>query len=64
MPASWRVGDKTGTGGNGATNDVAIVWPPERGPVLIAVYLAETTAELTARNAAIADVGRAVAAAL
>src|SRR5262249_7688508 len=26
LPANWRVGDKTGTGGNGSTNDVGIVW--------------------------------------
>ncbi len=64
LPADWRVGDKTGTGGNGATNDVAIAWPPGRPPVIIAVYLADTQAPLDVRNAAIADVGRAATALL
>jgi beta-lactamase class A len=62
MPAGWRIGDKTGTGARGATNDVAIVWPPDHPPVIIAVYLADTEAALDVRNAAIADVGRAAAA--
>jgi beta-lactamase class A len=62
LPADWRVGDKTGTGARGATNDVAIVWPPDHPPIVIAVYLADTEAPLDVRNAALADVGRAAAA--
>lgn len=58
LPANWKVGDKTGTGGRGATNDVAIVWPPAHPPLIIAAYLADTEAALDTRNAAIADVGR------
>ncbi len=30
VPPGWRVGDKTGTGNHGTTNDVAIVWPPDQ----------------------------------
>jgi beta-lactamase class A len=62
LPADWRVGDKTGTGARGATNDVAIIWPPDHPPIVIAVYLADTEAPLDVRNAALADVGRAAAA--
>lgn len=61
LPAGWRVGDKTGTGDNGAANDVAIVWPPQRAPLLIAAYLVEGDADAGARNAALADVARLVA---
>lgn len=43
LPANWTVGDKTGTGSNGAVNDVAIAWPPGRKPVLIAIYLTGST---------------------
>jgi beta-lactamase class A len=62
LPTQWRVGDKTGTGARGATNDVAVVWPPDHPPIVIAVYLADTTVSPDVRNAAIADVGRAAAA--
>jgi beta-lactamase class A len=38
LPADFRVGDKTGTGENGATNDLAIAWPKANPPLLIAAY--------------------------
>ena len=39
LPSSWRAGDKTGTGPNGAVNDVAIVYPPNRAPIVLAIYM-------------------------
>lgn len=56
----WQVGDKTGMGANGATNDVAIIWPEGRAPVLVAAYLTGTEAPLVDRNGALADVARVV----
>ena len=38
IPATWRVGDKTGRGGNGATNDVAVLRPPNRPPIFLAIF--------------------------
>ncbi|CCD89023.1 putative Beta-lactamase [Bradyrhizobium sp. ORS 285] len=64
LPASWRVGDKTGTGDNGSSNDVAVIWPAGRAPVIVTSYLTETKAGDDKRNAVHAAVGRAVAAAL
>lgn len=61
LPADWRVGDKTGTGGHGATNDIAILWPPGREPILVAAYLTETAAPAAERNRALAEVGRIIA---
>jgi len=46
LPTTFTVGDKTGTGARGAVNDVAIVMPPGRAPVLVAAYLSEGTAAL------------------
>jgi len=60
VPAGWRVGDKTGSGNHGTTNDVAIVWPNRRAPILIAAYLTETAVESALRDGAIADVARIV----
>jgi beta-lactamase class A len=60
LPADWRVGDKTGGGDFGTTNDVAVIWPPGRKPLIVAVYLTETKASFDDRNATIAAVGRAV----
>ncbi len=60
LPTNWRIGDKTGGGEYGTTNDVAVIWPPSRKPLIVSVYITETEASFDDRNAAIADVGRAV----
>ena len=39
LPKDWVVGDKTGTGANGPSNDNAIAWPPTRAPILIVAYV-------------------------
>ncbi len=61
VPNDWKVGDKTGRGGNGAINDIAILRPPGREPILLAIYLVGSTASAEVRQAAIADVARLVA---
>ena len=58
VPAGWRVGDKTGTGANNATNDVAVIWPPGRAPVVVTAYYAEARAPEGERNAVLAEIGR------
>lgn len=58
LPSDWKTGDKTGTGMNGAVNDVAITWPTGRGPCLIAIYLSGSSAAsaaLEGEHARIAD---------
>lgn len=64
FPAGWRVGDKTGSGENGTANDIAIVWPSERAPVLVTTYLTGSRASTEERNTAIAEVARIVTLAL
>lgn len=64
LPKAWRVGDKTGSGGHGSSNDVAVIWPASRPPIVIASYLTETAASDEKKNAAHAAVARAVAEAL
>jgi beta-lactamase class A len=62
LPKAWRVGDKTGTGGHGSSNDVAVIWPTGgRKPLIVTSYLTETTASDDQRNATHAAVGHAVA---
>lgn len=57
-PKGWRVGDKTGSGGNGTTNDIAILWPPGRKPILIAAYLTQSGRSMEERSEALAEVAR------
>ncbi len=63
LPAGWRVGDKTGSDGQHTTNDIAVIWPPGRGPLLVTAYLTGAKIDNDGRNAVIADVARAVVAA-
>lgn len=51
LPDSWRVGDKTGTGGNGAVNNVAVAWPPGREPLIVSVYMSGSEEDTTTLNA-------------
>jgi beta-lactamase class A len=57
LPSGFRAGDKTGTGANGAVNDIAIVWPKDAAPWLIAIYMSgsqRAVDELSAAHAQIA----------
>lgn len=65
VPKGWKVGDKTGTGPDGGgVNDIAVLWPPGRAPIVAAVYTTDSTKPGAERNAAIAEIGRIVAAAV
>ncbi|MBT2443961.1 class A beta-lactamase [Streptomyces sp. ISL-36] len=53
-PAGWQVGDKTGTGGYGTRNDIAILWPPNAEPIALAVLSRRDTKDATRDDALIA----------
>ena len=60
LPMDWRAGDKTGSWSGGFTNDIAILWPPARRPILVAAFVDAPHASSDQRDAALAAVGRAV----
>lgn len=59
LPSDWRIGDKTGTNGTDA-NDIGVIWPPHRSPLLVAAYLADSPSDRATRDATLAAVGRLV----
>lgn len=61
-PGLTRRGLETGSGGNGACNDVAIVFRPTGAPWLIASYLSEGRAPMKDLDSAHTEIGRIVAA--
>ena len=61
LPAGWRIGDKTGSGEHGSTNDVGVIWPAEGAPIVASVYLTDTSAPREGCNAVIAAVGQRIA---
>jgi beta-lactamase class A len=64
VPADWQVGDKTGTGGYGTTNDIAVLWPPGKPPVVLTVYFTQPNRHAAARNDVIAEAARFMAEAI
>ena len=60
VPTSWIIGDKTGRGANGATNDIAIMRPPGRAPILLVIYSAGSTATANDRAAVLAEAAKIV----
>ncbi|WP_229373144.1 class A beta-lactamase [Umezawaea beigongshangensis] len=45
VPDGWVVGDKTGSASYGTRNDIAVVWPPDRAPIVLAVLSSRATAD-------------------
>jgi beta-lactamase class A len=66
LPAGWQVGDKTGRwndAGGFATNDLAIITPPGRKPILVVCYTKNGPTDGDARAAVVASVGKILGAA-
>lgn len=61
LPHGWVTGDKTGSGSQGEANDVAVIWPPGRKPLLVAAYYADSAASIAERKQVLAGVGRIAA---
>ncbi|MEU8709845.1 class A beta-lactamase [Streptomyces sp. NPDC048565] len=57
-PAGWLVGDKTGTGGYGARNDIAVVRPPDSAPIVLAVLSRRDVRDAEPRDALVAQAAR------
>ncbi|RTD98632.1 class A beta-lactamase [Variovorax atrisoli] len=64
VPAGWKVGDKTGSGSYGSTNDVGVLWPPAGAPIVLSVYLTFPQKDAKGRNDVIASAARIAATAL
>jgi beta-lactamase class A len=60
VPADWQVGDKTGTGDYGTANDIGLLWPPHRSPVVVAIYTTQAEKDAKARSDIIASAARIV----
>ncbi|MGB9989457.1 class A beta-lactamase [Pseudoduganella rhizocola] len=64
LPKDWKVGDKTGAGAYGSNNDIAIIWPPGRAPVVAAMYSVRKQEKIDSRPDILASAARLIAAAL
>ncbi|MED0998604.1 class A beta-lactamase Bla1 [Bacillus mobilis] len=60
VPKDWIVGDKSGAGSYGTRNDIAIVWPPNRAPIIIAILSSKDDKEAAYDNQLIAEAAEVV----
>jgi beta-lactamase class A len=60
VPADWVVADKSGSGGYGARNNIAIVWPPGSAPIVVAILSTRDSPDATRDDALIARAATAV----
>ena len=56
VPKGWVVGDKTGTGDYGTTNDIGILWPPKKSPIIVVIYVTQSKKDAVPRADIIASV--------
>jgi beta-lactamase class A len=57
LPANWRAADKTGTNGEHTSNDIAVLWPTGKPPIIIAAYITQCTGPESKRAAMLAEIG-------
>jgi beta-lactamase class A len=64
VPQEWRVGDKTGSATYGTRNDIAVLTPPGRAPVVLAVLTRHEKSDAPTDDALVAGAAKAVVDAL
>ncbi|HDS8510076.1 class A beta-lactamase, partial [Escherichia coli] len=61
LPTSWTVGDKTGSGDYGTTNDIAVIWPQGRAPLVLVTYFTQPQQNAESRRDVLASAARIIA---
>src|ERR1700761_1166701 len=60
LPAGWRAADKTGNNGENTLNDIAVIWPAGRKPLIVAAYITQCDGPDSKRIAMLKEVGKLV----
>lgn len=60
LPRDWSIADRSGAGGFGSRGITAVVWSAIRSPLIISIYLTQTSASFDEQNKAIADIGKEI----
>jgi beta-lactamase class A len=60
LPQDWRAADKTGNNGEHTSNDIAVLWPAGKPPVIVAAYITQCAGPESKRAAMLAEIGRLV----
>jgi beta-lactamase class A len=60
LPQGWRAVDKTGANGEHTSNDIAVFWPTDSAPIVIAAYITQCQGPESKRAALLATIGALV----
>ncbi|WP_434179709.1 class A beta-lactamase BlaIII [Bacillus thuringiensis] len=60
VPKEWEVADKTGAGSYGTRNDIAIIWPPNKKPIVLAILSTHDKEDAKYDDKLIADATKVV----
>jgi len=60
LPTGWRIANKPGTWEGIATNDIGVIFPPGRPPIVVAAYLSRAHGAVADQEAVLADIARIV----
>lgn len=55
LPQGWIVGDKTGTGAYGTTNDIGVIWAAKCDPIVISIYYTQDQKAAKSNDSVIAS---------
>ncbi|RIX28966.1 class A beta-lactamase [Amnibacterium setariae] len=64
VPAGWAIADKTGSGAHGTRNDIAVLRPPGRAPIVLVLLSRRVAEDAASDDALLADATAAVVRAL
>ena len=59
-PQGWKVIDKSGSGDYGARNDIAVIYPPNRKPIVMAIMSRRTEKNAKSDDAMIAEAAKRI----
>lgn len=60
LPPGWTVAGKTGTGEYGTLNDIAVVWPPGKAPIVLAIMSSKAAKDAPYDEALLAEAAKYV----
>lgn len=60
LPKGWLLADKTGAGGNGSRNIIAMITPKNHPPIFVSIYLTQTEASFKCRDQAISELAEQI----
>ncbi|MDQ0270389.1 class A beta-lactamase [Cytobacillus purgationiresistens] len=60
VPKGWEVGDKTGSASYGTRNDIAIIWPPNGEPIVLAILSSRDIKDADTNDKLIAEATKEV----